>query len=67
MDKEGHEYGEERIRQFVVNCRTHTPDEIVAEILSDVHKHDPTTPPADDTTIVTIKMTDGDRTLEQQA
>jgi len=59
MNAEGREYGEERIRQFVIDRRTKGPEAIMDEILDDVRLHDPTSPPQDDTTIITIKMTDG--------
>lgn len=59
MDAEGREYGEDRIREFVINRRASDPETIMEDILSDVKLHDPTNPPQDDTTIITIKMTDG--------
>ena len=59
MDTDDVEYGEVRIRRFLVDHRDKDPQTIIDEILADVHRHDPTTPPQDDTTIVTIKMSNG--------
>ncbi len=59
MNAEEKEYGEGRIREFVINRRTEGPETIMDEILKDVRLHDPTSPPQDDTTIIAIKMTDG--------
>ena len=59
MDSDGKEYGEDRIERFLTEKRTLSPGDIIDEILSDVRKHDPTSPPQDDTTIVSLKMTDG--------
>ncbi len=59
MDAEGVEYGEGRIRQFLVNQRHLAPQELLDEILADVRRHDPSSPPQDDTTIITMKMTNG--------
>lgn len=57
MDKEGSEYTEERIRDFVVKCRQMTPGAIIDELIADVRSFDPTYPPQDDTTVIAIKMT----------
>ncbi len=59
MDADGVEYGEDRIRKFLVDCRAEEPQVIIEEILADVRRHDPTSPPQDDTTIITIKVTNG--------
>ena len=59
MDVNDVEYGEERIRQYVVEHRGETPDQIANGLLEDVRRHDPTSPPQDDTTVITIKMTGG--------
>jgi serine phosphatase RsbU (regulator of sigma subunit) len=59
MDTDGVEYGEVRIRQFLVEQRHLAPQEILNEILADVRRHDPSSPPQDDTTIITLKMTNG--------
>lgn len=61
MDADGHEYGEQRIREFVVNRRHHDPQTIINEILADVRQFDPSNPPQDDTTIVTVKMVNPDK------
>ncbi|MBD3402132.1 SpoIIE family protein phosphatase [candidate division GN15 bacterium] len=57
LNEAGREYGEERIREFIRTNRNLTPDEIMQKILDDVRAFDPTTPPRDDTTIITLKMT----------
>ncbi|MBD3257700.1 SpoIIE family protein phosphatase [candidate division GN15 bacterium] len=57
MDADGHEYGEERIRNFVVERRVMTAEEILSSMLDDVYEYDPTNPPQDDTTAIAIKMT----------
>jgi len=59
MDAEGREYGENRIREFIIERREKDPDTIMDDILKDVRLHDPTSPPQDDTTIITVKMIDG--------
>jgi len=56
MDDDGHEYGEDRIREFVKNQRDQQPDRIMQAILDDVHQYDPTSPPRDDTTVIAVKM-----------
>ena len=59
MNSDGQEYGDARIRQFVTARRQLSPQEILDQILEDVLKHDPTHPPQDDTTIITLKITEG--------
>jgi serine phosphatase RsbU (regulator of sigma subunit) len=56
MDADGHEYTEDRIRQFVVKHRHHDPSTLIEKILDDVRSHDPSWPPQDDTTIIALKM-----------
>jgi sigma-B regulation protein RsbU (phosphoserine phosphatase) len=56
MDEQEHEYTEERIREFICQHRDEDPCDLMAHILEDVHAFDPTDPPRDDTTIVTVKM-----------
>jgi serine phosphatase RsbU (regulator of sigma subunit) len=58
MDTEEHEYGEERIRDLLLQNRNKEPQTIVDIILNDMRSHDPTYPPRDDTTIIAIKMND---------
>jgi sigma-B regulation protein RsbU (phosphoserine phosphatase) len=61
MDASGAEYGEPRIRSFVSDHRMREPKEIMDMILEDVKSYDPSYPPQDDTTIITLKMmTNGD-------
>ena len=61
MNAGGEEYGEARIERFVVGCRHQDPQAILNGILADVRTFDPTHPPQDDTTIVTLKIRNGDR------
>jgi sigma-B regulation protein RsbU (phosphoserine phosphatase) len=56
MNADGVEYGESRIKEFVVSRRAKKPQELIDEILADVRQYDPSSPPQDDTTIVTLKM-----------
>jgi sigma-B regulation protein RsbU (phosphoserine phosphatase) len=56
MDSAEREYGEERVREFVCSHREHDPASLVELILSDVRAHDPSDPPADDTTIIAVKL-----------
>jgi len=56
MDSEEREFGEERIRSMVTELRREEPEELMQAILEAVRKHDPTEPPRDDTTIITMKM-----------
>lgn len=66
MNAEGVEYGEDRIERFVTDKRTLTPEQLIIEILNDVRLHDPTFPPQDDTTIVSLKMIDNIELDEKQ-
>jgi len=56
MDSAEREYGEERVKNFVCAHREQDPASLVQLILNDVRSHDPSDPPADDTTIVAIKL-----------
>lgn len=68
MNQIGHEYGEERIRSFVREHRHLEPEELMKKILEDVRTFDPSVPPQDDTTIITLKMKrTGAEIHEQQA
>ena len=58
MDAEENEYGEDRIRDMLLQHRNKEPQTIVDIILNDMRSHDPTYPPRDDTTIIAIKMND---------
>lgn len=65
MDANELEYGEDRIRKFITDLREHEPEHIMESILADVHGFSPHSPPADDTTVVAIKMTpNGDQYRE---
>jgi sigma-B regulation protein RsbU (phosphoserine phosphatase) len=57
MDANDVEYGEERIRRFICEHRDQEPQKLMDLIVEDVRSFDPTYPPQDDTTIVTLKMT----------
>jgi len=59
MNSDGVEYGEPRIRQYLISQRHLGPQELMEGILEDVRHHDPSSPPQDDTTIITMKMTNG--------
>ena len=56
MDSAEREYGEARVKQFVCTHREQEPSSLVQMILNDVRTHDPSDPPADDTTIIAIKL-----------
>ena len=56
MNEEGVEYGEDRIRDYIRSCRNEEPEKIMRGILDDVYKFDPSSPPRDDTTVITMKM-----------
>ncbi len=56
MDAEEHEYGEERICRLICEHRRDNAQAIMDAILEDVHKFDPTNPPRDDTTIISLKL-----------
>ena len=58
MDAAEREYGEDRVKDFVCTNRGYGPSELVELILKDVRAHDPSDPPADDTTIIAIKLND---------
>ncbi|MFQ5500439.1 MAG: PP2C family protein-serine/threonine phosphatase [Candidatus Zixiibacteriota bacterium] len=66
MDENDNEYGEERLRQLVLQHRQHDPDTVVARVLEDVRRFDPLEPPRDDTTIVALKMTNSGKTNGSQ-
>ena len=56
MDINEVEYGELRIREFITNMREHEPEHIMKSILDDVYSFSPQSPPADDTTVIAVKM-----------
>jgi len=56
MNEKDEEYGEARIRDFVVNRRHLDPDDILKGILDDIRGFDSSDPPRDDTTIVVMKL-----------
>ena len=59
MNADGQEYGEARIREFLIEKRGLDPQNLLDQILEDVRRHDPTQPPQDDTTMIALKMTEG--------
>ncbi len=59
MNEKEEEYTEERIRQYVVEHRSHEPQKLIDAILKDVRSFDPTYPPKDDTTIIALKVNNG--------
>jgi len=66
MNENEEEYTEDRIRQFICNCRGHDPQIIMDMILEDVQKFDPHVPPQDDTTIIALKMTQNGLLLNER-
>ncbi|PWB74757.1 hypothetical protein C3F09_03450, partial [candidate division GN15 bacterium] len=58
MNADEMEYGEERIRSFLVDCRNDHPELVVQKIMDDVKSFDPSSPPQDDTTVIALKMVD---------
>jgi len=56
MNENEEEYGEDRIREFVVTHRNMDPDEILQGILNDINNFDKSEPPRDDTTVVILKV-----------
>lgn len=67
MDQLGTEYGEPRIREFVSKHRMNDPEQILGAILEDVRKFDPSHPPQDDTTVITLKMIANGRSHDASA
>lgn len=59
MNDREEEYTEERIQAFVSEHKSKEPGDIIDLILKDVRKHDPTYPPRDDTTIISLKINNG--------
>jgi sigma-B regulation protein RsbU (phosphoserine phosphatase) len=55
------EYGEERILDYLVKNRERNPDEIIEGIIADVRRFDPSDPPRDDTTIIAMKILNGEK------
>lgn len=62
MNEADEEYTEERIRNFIRDNRKESVTVMVEKILKDVRSHDATQPPQDDTTIIAIKMKNGNFT-----
>lgn len=50
------EYGEERLIELIKNNRTAEAQDLIDLVLRDVHSHDPSYPPRDDTTIIVLKI-----------
>lgn len=59
MNAEGEEFGDVRIREHVSTCRHLPPHELMGNLLTRMREFDPTNPPQDDTTVITLKMMDG--------
>jgi sigma-B regulation protein RsbU (phosphoserine phosphatase) len=59
MNENEEEYGEKRIREFLIKQRFLQPRDIVDSIINDVRQFDPSDPPRDDTTIIALKLTKG--------
>jgi len=56
MNDSDDEYGEERIREFVIRHRNMDPEDILQGILTDIRNFDKSDPPRDDTTIIVLKV-----------
>ncbi len=63
MDHDENEYGEDRLRELVRKFRKDEPQKLLNRLLDDVRSHDASDPPRDDTTIVAMKVRDGNRSL----
>jgi sigma-B regulation protein RsbU (phosphoserine phosphatase) len=59
MNPSGEEFGDGRIREHVQIERHLPPHELMGKMLTCVREFDPSTPPQDDTTVITLKMIDG--------
>ncbi len=66
MNEQEVEYGEERLRQIVTKHRHKDAHTVLKTVLDDIRKYDPTSPPRDDTTIVTLKMTNNIGRIDEQ-
>jgi serine phosphatase RsbU (regulator of sigma subunit) len=59
MNPNGEEFGDVRIREHVSTCRHLPPHELMGHLLTRVREFDPSNPPQDDTTVITMKMVNG--------
>jgi sigma-B regulation protein RsbU (phosphoserine phosphatase) len=59
MDGEGREFGDDRVRQLLVDTRHHDPRTITQNLLETVRQFDPSVPPQDDTTTIVLKIQNG--------
>lgn len=59
MNPAGEEFGDVRIREHICSARHLPPHELMGYMLTRVKEFDPTTPPQDDTTVITLKMING--------
>jgi len=59
MNDNDEEYGDQRIREFVVTHRNMDPEKIIQGILNDIRNFDRSDPPRDDTTVVVLKVCTG--------
>jgi len=62
MNENDEEYGENRIKQIVIEKHDCNAEEILQAILQDMKKFDKSEPPRDDTTIIILKVCQGNRT-----
>jgi serine phosphatase RsbU (regulator of sigma subunit) len=56
MDDSSEEFGEQRVRDFVINNRHLNADELVDGIINTVREFDHSDPPRDDTTVIVLKV-----------
>lgn len=61
MNENEEEYGEERIIEYMMKNRHLSSDQIADGILKDVKTFDRADPPRDDTTLIVLKVTKGER------
>lgn len=59
MNPTGEEFGDVRIREHICKARHLPPHELMGHMLTRVREFDPTSPPQDDTTVITLKMIHG--------
>ncbi len=55
MNSAGEEFGEQRLADMLITLRDRDPKSILAAVLADVKKHDSSSPPQDDTTVIALK------------
>ncbi len=59
MNPNGEEFGDARIREHISASRHLPPHELMSHLLTRIREFDPSNPPQDDTTVITMKMVNG--------